>query len=96
VARELINRIPSGRKKARHTAGCVTSEPPKTTDKPYTSYTTKMKVQTDKTHVQTLHNREIMDKGYEVNFNDEGIATVQEDVGKALIENYDSISEVSD
>lgn len=50
-----------------------------------------MYVQTSKTHVQTLHDRDIMEEGYEVNFNDNGVAQVTEDVGEALVAEYDAI-----
>lgn len=52
-----------------------------------------MYIKTDKTHVQTLHDREIMEKGYEVSFNENGVAQVKEEIGTELIAKYDSISE---
>jgi len=54
-----------------------------------------MKIQTDKTHVQRFHDRELMEQGYEATFNDNGEATVQEDVGEALVEKYDAFTEVT-
>jgi len=53
-----------------------------------------MKIQTEKPHIQRLHDRDIMEQGYEANFNDDGVATVTEAVGTKLVKEYESISEV--
>lgn len=55
-----------------------------------------MYVQTSKTHVQSFHDRDIMEQGYEVDFNDNGVAQVTEEVGEALVEKYDSIEVKAD
>lgn len=55
-----------------------------------------MKIQTTKTHTQRLHDREIMEEGYDANFNDEGVAEVKQEVGEQLVEKNDAISEVND
>jgi len=46
-----------------------------------------MKVKIDNPNVQRYHNREYMEQGYEVNINNDGEATVKEEVGEKLVAN---------
>lgn len=52
-----------------------------------------MYIKTSKTHVQTLHNDDLMPDDYTVEFNSNGVAQVTDEVGEALISEYDSITE---
>lgn len=52
-----------------------------------------MYVKFDNTATSSLHDRECMPEGYVVSVPPSGLAQVKQDVGKALIDKYGSISE---
>jgi hypothetical protein len=51
-----------------------------------------MYVKNDNTATRKLHNDDVMPEDYVVEFSENGVANVTQEVGESLIENYDTIS----
>lgn len=52
-----------------------------------------MYIQFDNSEVQDFHNNDYMPDDYRIQPNGNGVAQVTEDVGQALVENFETINE---